>query len=692
MADAGFRVTVKGEAEFKNALQNINDVIKVHKSELKLLSEQYKVAEQPMEVLKEKQESLSNAMELQIEKSRMTAEEIERISAIYGKHDERVRNLVKTYNESETELARLKGEYNSTTEAISSAEDAMRMLAEMQANIDDSNVKFRQTIEDVNREIASTSSELNKSLKGYTDNKAQIDKLDKSYDELSKDIESQKKNIATLTDNLQKAERVYGENAKETEAYREQLNKATESLADMSAAAEENRNKVNDLTKDNGGFGDILDAIKNISGELGVNIPDELTNLLGGIGDVTKGFSGWGTALALTPIFKGIIEGIDAINEKIVESADKAKETINDANLMGVSTEQFQQIKYAASQVGVETDAVRDALNDLNEKVVEAKQSTENYYDELERIENDKLNKIKQLNEEYDKSRPKADDYDSLADLESAIEKHLNEYNHAMKDIKDDYEKSKQNLIKSVEESMAIFNELGVNIADDTGEIRPMIDVLYNIIDALNEYQNPAEKLFAANEAIGESSKEIIPFIELGSKKIKELSEHAKDIGIVIPEEQLDDLKEFNKYVDESAQKAEAADSAFSIFAYNIAHGDFSKALNALKEWSKYNELGILFGGGYTYQTPKYGFKKNAAGTPFSPGGWTLVGENGPEIVNLPRGSEVFPTGVIPRELASGGGGSTVNNFNISIPASNIREFNDIVRIVQGANMAMRRG
>ena len=47
-----------------------------------------------------------------------------------------------------------------------------------------------------------------------------------------------------------------------------------------------------------------------------------------------------------------------------------------------------------------------------------------------------------------------------------------------------------------------------------------------------------------------------------------------------------------------------------------------------------------------------------ASGTNFAPGGAAWVGENGPELVNLPRGSQVIPNGVSSR---SGGGGVVVN-------------------------------
>ena len=44
-----------------------------------------------------------------------------------------------------------------------------------------------------------------------------------------------------------------------------------------------------------------------------------------------------------------------------------------------------------------------------------------------------------------------------------------------------------------------------------------------------------------------------------------------------------------------------------------------------------------------------------ALGTSSAPGGWAMVGERGPEMVNLPRGSQVFPNGKGPR------GGATIN-------------------------------
>ncbi len=73
----------------------------------------------------------------------------------------------------------------------------------------------------------------------------------------------------------------------------------------------------------------------------------------------------------------------------------------------------------------------------------------------------------------------------------------------------------------------------------------------------------------------------------------------------------------------------------------------------------------------------------NAAGTDNWRGGLTWVGENGPELALLPRGTQITSASES-REL----GGDT---FNITIDARNIRELNDLVRIAQNARMNARK-
>jgi len=70
-----------------------------------------------------------------------------------------------------------------------------------------------------------------------------------------------------------------------------------------------------------------------------------------------------------------------------------------------------------------------------------------------------------------------------------------------------------------------------------------------------------------------------------------------------------------------------------------------------------------------------------ANGTNFAPGGLALVGERGPELVNLPRGSAVTPNHKI--------GGSNVVNINVNVPGGTSRASSDQIAMATG--VAVRR-
>lgn len=74
-----------------------------------------------------------------------------------------------------------------------------------------------------------------------------------------------------------------------------------------------------------------------------------------------------------------------------------------------------------------------------------------------------------------------------------------------------------------------------------------------------------------------------------------------------------------------------------------------------------------------------------ATGTDFAPGGMALVGEQGPELVNIPRGSQVIPAGITSK-MIQGGTGMTIN-FNGAV----VREKADFDRIVSAIESRLGR-
>jgi len=83
------------------------------------------------------------------------------------------------------------------------------------------------------------------------------------------------------------------------------------------------------------------------------------------------------------------------------------------------------------------------------------------------------------------------------------------------------------------------------------------------------------------------------------------------------------------------------------------ALGNFLGMLGHIKD-AVGSGIGAIQSVGHTLHIP--GFAK---GTAYAPGGRALVGEYGPELVDLPQGSAVHPTNSAPTQAALKGGGDT---------------------------------
>jgi predicted nucleic acid-binding Zn-ribbon protein len=106
---------------------------------------------------------------------------------------------------------------------------------------------------------------------------------------------------------------------------------------------------------------------------------------------------------------------------------------------------------------------------------------------------------------------------------------------------------------------------------------------------------------------------------------------------------------------------------------------DMSKAMDDAAKMSQNVSKNINQSMNNTYSTGR-----NASGTDNWQGGQTWVGEEGPELVTLPRGSKITPAD-------QAGGRSEVNNYYITIDAKNVQDFNRVVELAQQQKMALRR-
>ena len=94
-------------------------------------------------------------------------------------------------------------------------------------------------------------------------------------------------------------------------------------------------------------------------------------------------------------------------------------------------------------------------------------------------------------------------------------------------------------------ESKRTFDALGISIYDNEGQLKSMESMTLEISDAFAGMQNDTKKAALAQELFGRSGSEMIPFLEMGAEKIRDLQEVAVELGIVMSDEMVDNSKQF---------------------------------------------------------------------------------------------------------------------------------------------------
>ena len=692
MADAGFRLTVEGEKEFKAALAAIDAQIKTNKAELKLLTEQYALSDDSMDGLVEKQKKLGEAYEAQAEKVRLLEDQYRQSADTYGENDAAVLKLKDSLIAAQTALASVSNEQEKNQRAMDAAWESMERqragLEEYQENtrrLEEYLSELGAGIEETDRQLAGLADQYD-SLGGSSKELREKQKNLKEQNELLSDrMNKQQRVIETLNRELKNAEDLYGKNSDEVEDYRKQIDKATDELADMKVQMDKNNDAMKEAADDGGGA--LYEALEKVLDVTGIEIPESIQGMI-------KGFDN--TALAVGGIVGALVGVAGKAAEIFKETTEWADELTRKSQVMGIDTGTYQALEYAASNLGIEMDAIDDALNEISLKATEAMSAVEDYYTETERLKQEAAQKKQELLDDYLANQPKFEAGKTLAELEEEIAEHERQYAESLKKIEKEYSDSMEELLKNTDEAIEVFDSLGISIDDGTGKIRPIIDIFYDIVDALNETDQPAERLGKAVDLLGEEARQLNPLFDAGADVLHKYMQEASDLGIILDNETVASL-------DEAERKANAFGLTLEAVKRNFVP-DFIQGLKDIKNvvttfelpfknigeliTGAWDDLNVLLGGGYTDSITKhYASKGYATGTYNHPGRYAVVGERGPEIVDLPRGSKVYPNGEIPDGM---GGGTNV--WNISINASSVREFNDIVKLAQSARQSMRMG
>ena len=301
MADAGLRLSVEGEKEFKASLKAIDEQMKLNRAETKLATEQYKLNNDSIDALVSKQKLLADAMEMQGQKVSLLENKYNESAKAYGETDSRVVTLKKSLLEASAAMTKITAEYEANNDVLKQQREAYDdninayeltglSIDELRGKVEEYEASAKASKE----ELKAVAKELETGSGKTKDLAAQQANLKKQNDILNSSIADQEKKIELLNAEMKIAEARFGAQSKEVSEYREKIVAASSEVAEMKKHVEENAEAL----ESSGDSGNKLqDALEKISEYTGIKIPEGITKMAGGFDGASVAAGGILTAV-----------------------------------------------------------------------------------------------------------------------------------------------------------------------------------------------------------------------------------------------------------------------------------------------------------------------------------------------------------------------------------------------------------
>lgn len=573
--------------------------------------------------------------------------------------------------------------------------------------------EYRQSISAIDQDLKVLGSEMKLATAKFRDNEESVEALTAKNDILSKKFDTQEKKVAELRKALENAVSAYGENDKRTKEWQRSLNEAEAELKnvnrDLKQYGEALKRVSNEENVSGGAFArfekhisgvldesnELGDAVGDLAGKFGVDLPDGLRNSLNGMGRVNPVFlAGAGAVAALAT---AVVEAEKALMNITREASAAADEILTLSEQTRVAAEDLQAFAYASDFIDVSVDALQDGLKETTMRIKEVSEGSEEVSNLFVRLG---VSARDSSGEMRDADAVFYDLVDSLGRIQNQTERDaiaMELFGESASQLNPLIDRGSDSLKKYAQEA----EELGY-VLDEKA------------LEALHDVDDAQQKLLKTQEAVTKQiASQYAPSME---EALGDTAEFINDVGDALTKSGAvksfgDILKTATQLLEPLGELAEdtlpALDLGLQVVAQTLAWiSDTAKVIVGIMPWnwgsgllSEGLGLGIYSGKLSAQQQQMYGdsgwaynpvtgkwegnvYSGNASGTHNWRGGWTWVGENGPELMRLPRGTQIQTA----QESRSSGG----DVYNITIDAKSVKEFEDVVRIVKNQRRTLR--
>lgn len=573
----------------------------------------------------------------------------------------------------------------------------------------DGEKEYKQAIASINSDLRVLNSEMKLVSAQFEENADSTEALTQKGEVLEKQLAAQKNKVDALKAALNNAEQSTTASKTQTDKWQISLNNAQKDLIKLERELNSNNEALknnkkatadltaaqNDSTQEGKNLGDVLDEL---TGKFGIDLPDGMKNSISGLGNIST------KALGVAAAFTALVTGLVSVERKLIEltigQAANAQEVINLSQTVGMTTEQYQEWDYVMQSCNYSMEQAQGDLSQLAEKAMDAANDVgegAELFGELNIQVTNASGALKsqaELLSEVIIALEGMEDETRRNAIASAL---LSTTGEMLVPLFSKSSEEIQNMKKRA-------HELGVVMSGET------LEGFVDVTDATREYDAAIEGV--KNRIAGQFSPALESLKKAGTELVVTVGKELEESGIVESfasilesvSSLLEPLGELISAVlpalklaldpvaDVIALIADTLSVIVGIFTLNwemiktglglnVSNGSLSNTqkrhyADALETSVWDEELGAWVGNG----SASY----NASGTDNFPGGLSWVGENGPELVNLPQGSQII------NAQESRMVGNTY--YNITIDAKNIQEFNDIIRIAENERMTLRMG
>ena len=559
--------------------------------------------------------------------------------------------------------------------------------------------EFKNALSDISKGNQVLNSEMKKLQAQYKGNTESTEYLTKKGELLERELYGQQEKVKLLRDRLLEVARAKGEDAQETMNLKIQLNNAETEEINLKNSIEENEKALQGENKQMVSLGDVADQL---AGKLGVKLPEGAKKALDGM----KGMSAGSVAAlgAITAAVAVAVKAIKGLHEMTLQAASDVDELVTQSMVTGISTKTLQELEYASQFIDVSVDTITGSMTKLTSAMAKANDGNEataqafrdlgvsitdsvtgellsaeevfyNVIDALGQIENpterdaaamELLGKsaqdlnpliiagsdaLRDLGKEAEAAGYilGSDDVEALAALDDAVQRNEKQWEALKKQIAAEFAPASTSALEAFTSLTKAAGEMLVNshLIENLGSIiqalAGVIDLGADLTSALPAWMNPLKQVSNAFKGLAVVIATVVDAMKVligltpafwGSGMLK------SGLGIG------DDYSNLQKVLGYGGSGA------------SVSYNNLNSSLGYDAATGKYYNLAT---GNYV----------NAAGTDYWRGGMTWVGENGPELVSLPRGSSIMS--------ASESAGAVGGQY-ITINVQGIEQLDEVVR------------